>query len=329
MDTVLVAVILFVGFIIKRLLTTAINPYRFPKIAQWAKQGNYFNFDGHAVFYYDSHVRDRAASSKPTLLLLHGYPTSSIDWLDMRDQLEQRFHLIAPDYIGYGLSAKPVCFPYTINVQANMIEQLMKSLQLARFHILAHDVGVTIAQELLARQVSGRDYVIQTTVFLNGGLFPEMHRAFFMMKLLKTPVLGAIMQAIVPRKLFGMAINRVFGPSTQRTEQELDEITSLLFYNAPYNLVQQLQCYINERLTYRDRWVNALNDVQRLAKNPIRLRLINGPCDPISGKHLLERYREVVEQPDTCLLPADIGHYPNMEDPVNTLKYFFAFHDRL
>lgn len=327
MDVFLLVIILILGVIIKKLLTPSINPYRFPKIQNWAKQGRYFNFDGYPIFYYDSIVRDKYASSKPTLLLLHGYPTSSIDWLSMRDELEQRFHLIAPDYIGYGLSAKPVTFAYTIAAQATMIEQLMSSLKLERFHVMAHDVGVTVAQELLARQVDGRDYRVQSTVFLNGGLFPETHRPFIMMKMLKTPILGAIIQFLIPRVLFGRAFNRVFGPHTQRTAEELDEVTTLLFYNAPYNLLQQLQCYINERYQYRNRWVNALNEVQRRQSMP--LRLINGPFDPISGKHMVERYRELIDNPDTCVLSAQIGHYPNMEDPVHTLEYFFDFHKSL
>lgn len=329
MDIILILFIIFVAILIKKLLTPSINPYRFPKIHNWARQGKYFNFDGYPVFYYDSSSRDTSANSKPVLLLLHGYPTSSLDWLLMRDELEEKFHLIAPDFIGYGLSAKPVTFSYTISSQVNMIEELLNSLNINQFHILAHDVGDTIAQEFLARQIDGRSYVIHSTVLLNGGLFPEAHRPFIMMKLIKTPIIGAIIQSIFPRHSFGSGINRVFGPSTQRTQQELDEMTSLLFFNAPYNLLQQLQCYMNERAANRDRWVNAINQVQTLEKNSIRIRFIDGPCDPISGKHMLERYREIIRNPDTCLLPANIGHYPNLEDPQNTLKYFFDFHSNL
>ncbi|CAF1050723.1 unnamed protein product [Adineta steineri] len=322
-------IILILGILIKKLLTPAINPYRFPKIHNWAKQGKYFNFNGYPIFYYDSNIRDTTANSKPTLLLLHGYPTSSIDWLYMRDELEKRFHCIAPDYIGYGLSAKPVSFSYTIFSQVDMIEELMNSLQIKQFHIMAHDVGTTITQEFLARQIDNRKYIIQSTVFLNGGLFPESYRPFLSMKLLKTPIIGVILQNILPRALFSSALNRIFGPSTKRTQQELDEMIDLLFFNAPYNLLQQLQCYINERSINRDRWVDAINKVQTLMKNPIPIRLINGPYDPISGKHIVDRYREIITNPDTCLLNADIGHYVNLEDPENTLKYFFNFHDTI
>ncbi|CAF1575633.1 unnamed protein product [Adineta ricciae] len=329
MDVFLIAIILIFIILLKKLFTPAVNPYRYPKIRNWAQQGKYFNSNGYPIFYYDSAVRDKSASRKPTLLLLHGYPTSSLDWLFMRDELEQQFRIIAPDYIGYGLSAKPVSFSYTISAQVDMIEQLLSSLGLYEFHIIAHDVGDTVAQEFLARQCDRRQYIIQSTIFLNGGLFPETHRPFFMMKMLKTPIVGVILQFIIPRTLFGSAINRVFGPSTQRSQQELDEITNLLFYNAPYNLLQQLQCYINERVRNRDRWVNAMNTVQTFKTNPIRIRLINGPIDPISGRHMVDRYREVIANPDTCLLNDNIGHYPNLEDPVNTLKYVFDFHNSI
>ena len=316
--------LLFVAWVIKKLLAPSINPYHSPNIYQWARQGKYYNFNGYPVFYYDSSLRDSEAQKKPTLLLLHGYPTSSIDWIEMRTQLEEKFHLIAPDYLGYGLSAKPVTFNYTIASQVRMIEQLLDSLGFTRFHLLAHDVGVTIAQELLAHQLEQKTSKIQSIVFLNGGLFPEAHRPFLMMKLVKTPIIGVIIQTLVPRSFFGRAFNRVFGPQTKRTSTQLNEVTELLFYNAPYNLLQQLQCYINERVQFRDRWVNAINEVSQNRSIPIRL--INGPADPISGKHMVDRYREVIANPDTCLLPAHIGHYPNLEDPTGTLEYFFDFH---
>jgi pimeloyl-ACP methyl ester carboxylesterase len=75
--------------------------------------------------------------------------------------------------------------------------------------------------------------------------------------------------------------------------------------------------------------VNAINQVQTLDKDSIPIRIINGPFDPISGKHMVDRYREIIKNPDAHLLAANIGHYPNLEDPENTLKYFFDFHNSL
>jgi hypothetical protein len=44
---------------------------------------------------------------------------------------------------------------------------------------------------------------------------------------------------------------------------------------------------------------------------------------------MVDRYREIINNPDTCLLNDDIGHYPNLEDPENTLKHFFDFHNTI
>lgn len=313
--------------LVRKLIQPRINPYRFGLIQAWSKAGGFHNYNGYPVFYYDSIRFDHECQSKSILVLLHGYPTSSIDWYYVRRDLEKRFRLIAPDYLGYGLSAKPIDFPYTIKEQVNMLEELFESLNIERYDIMAHDVGVSVAQELLARQVEQNQRRIRSVVLLNGGLFPESHRPFFTMKLLKIPILGACLQNFVPKSVFGKTFNRVFGLKTKCSQTKLDEITDLLFYNAPYDLLQRLQCYLNERNTHRVRWTNALNDVQ--TRCGTRLRMINGPYDPISGRHMYERYCKIVAQPDACLLPDHIGHYPHIEDPQGTLKYFFEFHDQL
>ena len=80
--------------------------------------------------------------------------------------------------------------------------------------------------------------------------------------------------------------------------------------------------YMPERIAHRERWVGALQQ----SKAP--LRVINGPDDPISGAHMVARYRELVPNPDTVSLPG-IGHYPQTEDPAGVLKALFEFHQRI
>jgi hypothetical protein len=58
------------------------------------------------------------------------------------------------------------------------------------------------------------------------------------------------------------------------------------------------------------------------------LRVIDGEVDPISGAHMVERYRQLIADADTVLLPG-IGHYPQIEAPVQVLKHYLAFRDRL
>lgn len=76
--------------------------------------------------------------------------------------------------------------------------------------------------------------------------------------------------------------------------------------------------YMAERKRYRARWVGALQQAA------IPIRLINGAFDPISGRHMTERYRELIPNPDVILLE-QIGHYPQTEAPALVLKHYLAF----
>jgi pimeloyl-ACP methyl ester carboxylesterase len=68
--------------------------------------------------------------------------------------------------------------------------------------------------------------------------------------------------------------------------------------------------------------------VGALQKTRVPLRVVNGPQDPVSGAHMVERYRELVPDPDTVLLPG-VGHYPQVEDADGVVRAFLDFHVRL
>jgi pimeloyl-ACP methyl ester carboxylesterase len=78
--------------------------------------------------------------------------------------------------------------------------------------------------------------------------------------------------------------------------------------------------YIPERSQYRERWVGALQNTT------IPVRFICGLEDPISGRHMAERYRELVKKPDVVELEG-VGHYPQLEAPDLVLTHFLALHN--
>ena len=75
---------------------------------------------------------------------------------------------------------------------------------------------------------------------------------------------------------------------------------------------------MQERKTYRNRWLEALQE------STIPIRLINGLADPISGEHMVKRYRQLIPNPDVVELP-QIGHFPLVEAPIDVVKHFLAF----
>jgi len=285
----------------------------------WRRVGQTFRFRGHDVFY-----RDEGAG--PVLLCIHGYPTASWDWHRVWDGLRGRFRLVAPDMLGFGFSAKPRPHRYTIDEQASLHEALLAHLAIPEAHLLAHDYGDTVAQELLARDLDRRrgggdgGPVLLSCVLLNGGLFPEQHRPVVMQRLLASP-LGGLIVRFANEGTFRRTFPRVFGPDTQPTDDELSQAFQLLAQGDGVRIMHRLIHYMAERRTHRDRWVGALVDT------PVPRRLIHGRADPVSGRHAAERYRELVPDPDVVLLPG-IGHYPQLEAPQQTLEAVLSFHDR-
>jgi pimeloyl-ACP methyl ester carboxylesterase len=183
-------------------------------------------------------------------------------------------------------------------------------------HVLAHDYGDSVAQELMARH-SENSFAMASCVFLNGGLFPETHRALWVQKLLLSPV-GWLVGRTFDRCSLDRDFSRIFGPKTRPSESELDDFWSLISSNRGHHIMYRLISYIPERLVRRERWVQAMQSSQ------VPMRFINGASDPVSGEHMVERYRELIADPDTVSIP-DIGRYPHTEAPALVLRHYQRF----
>jgi pimeloyl-ACP methyl ester carboxylesterase len=145
-------------------------------VKQWLSSGNHFTFKGHSIYYRQSLKR-----GKPAVLLIHGFPTSSYDFAPIWGELAKIYTVITADMIGFGFSAKPLPHDYSIIEQADLFKALLKQLKVKEYHVLAHDYGVSVAQELLARQVGKKKPVLSVS-FLNGGLYPEFHKPLLIQK---------------------------------------------------------------------------------------------------------------------------------------------------
>jgi pimeloyl-ACP methyl ester carboxylesterase len=281
----------------------------------WQALGLAFPYHEHQIFL-------RTEGKGPDLLLIHGFPTSSWDWHRVWQDLISRFRVIAPDMIGFGFSDKPRDYAYSIMDQAELHETILQRLQIKKVQILCHDYGVTVTQELLARQNEGQlGFQIESIVFLNGGLFPETHRPRLIQKLLNSAI-GPYLSPLLGRSGFARTFNNILGPNTQASDSELDEFWALLCHKGGNRILHKLIRYMPERVKHRERWVGALQHTK------IPMRVINGPEDPVSGRHMTERYKALITNPDVVYLEG-IGHYPQVENPAGVIKAAQAFWERL
>jgi hypothetical protein len=128
-----------------------------PRADDWRSRGGYFTWrpaegDASAVEIFHVEIGDPGA---PVLLLIHGWPTSSIDWFDVADQLSARFRICALDFPGYGFSDKPQGWGYSLTRDEDLIEFYVSEVIGADAGVVvAHDRGDSVA--LPCRPLRGR-----------------------------------------------------------------------------------------------------------------------------------------------------------------------------
>lgn len=298
-------------------------------LAAWRADAHGFRHRGHSIFFRD---HARVPGARRALVLIHGFPTASWDWHLLWPALAERFdRVVAADMIGYGFSDKPRGYAYSIFDQADLHEALLAQLGIDEAHVLAHDYGDTVAQELLARHVqrheggdlpgphaAARGPRLLSAALLNGGLFPEVHRPRPIQKALLGP-LGPLLSRLSNRRSFGKSFAEIFGASTQPAAAELDAFWQLLQHNGGRHIQHRMIRYIPERAANRARWVGALQCTQ------VPLLFVNGPDDPVSGAHMAARWRELLPRAPVVELPG-IGHYPQVEAPARVLDALMTFH---
>jgi pimeloyl-ACP methyl ester carboxylesterase len=291
-----------------------------PELRAWRDGGDWIVAGAHRIFV-------RRGGSGPPLLLIHGFPTSSLDWAPIWPALCAHFDVAAFDLLGFGLSSKPRGHRYTLDEQADLAIAVARHCGWRELFVLAHNYGDTVAQELLARQLGGAADAaprIARLCFLNGGLFPETHRARPIQRLLASP-LGPWLVRTMRRSSFGRSLNAIFAPAHPLSEAQIDAYWALLRHEDGIGAIPSLLAYMAERRARRARWVGALQagGTSDGAGN-VPLRLICGALDPVSGVHLAQRYRALVPDADVVLLE-DVGHYPQLEAPERTAAAAIAF----
>jgi pimeloyl-ACP methyl ester carboxylesterase len=280
---------------------------RYPTFAAWEAAGEWIAWrdaggTARRIWVF------RRPGSGPHVTLLHGFPTQAFDWAAVADRLGG-CDLLAFDFLGFGSSDKPAAHDYSLHEQADLAVAVWAHAGVTRTAMVAHDYAVSVAQELLARRAERRLAVeLAAAVFLNGGLYPDLHRPLPVQTALLDPEQGPRISALVSEEALVAGLRATFGERRMPSDAAFHEMWNGIARQDGHRLGHRLIHYMRDRAVHAARWTTALEqtDVPR--------RFVWGMLDPVSGAHVVPRLRQrLPDCPLVCL--DDAGHWPAIEAP--------------
>jgi pimeloyl-ACP methyl ester carboxylesterase len=282
------------------------------RIEAWRLKGRQEEFRGQSIHTFSQD------GEGPLLVLLHGFPTSSFDWRETIRLLPNR-KVLAFDFLGFGLSDKPRDHNYTLSWQADLTEELVD-----RFggggpaYVCAHDLGTSVATELLARDLAGElGFELGGMMIFNGAILVEKANPTLAQKLLRGPF-GPLAARFANEAFFRRQFASIFSEAHPVSDRDVADNWALMCFNDGNRLGHKLVSYMEERAIYADRWHGA---IQRW---PGDLKLAWGLQDPVAVPEVLDGLLDL--RPDlTALRFEDLGHYPQVEDPARFVGVLEGF----
>jgi pimeloyl-ACP methyl ester carboxylesterase len=276
---------------------------------EWEGRGRRRAVGGHELFVVDIPAADD--QDKPPALLVHGYPTSSMDWAHVVDPLAATRRVVALDLLGFGLSDKPDQ-PYSLFEQADLVEAVAADAGLGDVLLVTHDMGDSVGGELLARELDGAlGFHVVRRVVTNGSIYLGLaHLTPGQLAMLEMPD-EMLPEGLGPDRDALIATLSVLMGETHReaAADHLGELVDLIRRDDGHRLLVRINRYLNERKEFEGRWTGAIE------RHPAPLGIIWGEDDPIAVVAMAHKLAEANGAADLRVLPG-VGHFPMVEAPA-------------
>jgi pimeloyl-ACP methyl ester carboxylesterase len=272
------------------------------RVAEWRERGRDEEVSGRRI-----HLFDRGGPG-PLLLFLHGFPSSAYDWRALLE-LEPEHAVLAPDFLGFGLSEKPRDHDYTLHWQADMVEELVRRrTEPGPVFVVAHDMGTSVATELMARDLEGSlDMEIAGILLLNGSMVQDAASPTLGQRLLRSAV-GPLFSRLSSERFFRQQFGSIFSPGHPLSAEEAEDQWALICADGGRTLAHKTIRYMEERFRHAERWHGALGNWRKA------LSLAWGMLDPVATENVLDAVLQLRPTAEVTRFE-DLGHYPQIEDP--------------
>lgn len=274
--------------------------------------------NGHSIFY-----REAGDPKNPTILLLHGYPSSSHTYRELIPLLSSRYHIIAPDYLGSGYSARPDAdqFNYTFDKLADYVTGLMQALKVTRYTIYMQDFGAPVGFRIVTRHPDRiRSLIIQNANAYLDGLTPPRQAFFRKAHEDRSPEHVAFLYSLVSKEAL---IDRQYLrdiPVERRDIMSPDSWThDLVFLQSKKDMQIQVQLFQDYQTN-----IDAYPAWQAtLRKHQFPTLIAWGKRDPAFIAAGAEAYLRDLPNAELHLL--DAGHFALEEKPTEIAQLILAF----
>jgi pimeloyl-ACP methyl ester carboxylesterase len=282
-------------------------------LQEWINQGKFIKANGYKIFVV---AKGKAKTKGHGVLIVHGFPGSSWDWSGVVPQVAERTRVVVPDMVGFGRSDKPQTGTfedhYSLFKQADMYEAVAKQEGLTEVMLVCHDMGQTVASELMKRQQEGTlPFKIRHAIVFDGSTLVNLVNLLPMQKkALNAPdTLGPDMSKEVVMKDLNDSFGKVFPASKETLSIMADQI---LFNDGDRVFNRQIR-YMKQRMEKLQRWQAGIINFN----GPVSM--FWGELDPVSVVKMAHAWKDMQPKIELHIWP-DVAHWPSIDVPDRVAK---------
>jgi pimeloyl-ACP methyl ester carboxylesterase len=290
---------------------------------EWRRRGGHFLWrpaqqDASPVEIFHVEMGDPGA---PVLLLIHGWPTSSIDFFEVAGRLSSRFRVCALDFPGYGFSDKPQGWGYGLSRDEELIEfYLAEVLGAEAGVVVAHDRGDSVALLHAARSADGRSAMrMEHLVLSNGNMFLPLSNLTAAQRRILDPASGPQIAAALTASALaeGMGAS-TFTPPRKAGDLEVEAMAATFGHDNGVKVLHETIQYLVDRSKDEQTWLT------ELARAPFPVTVIWGLCDTVSpprvASYVWNQYLMLKPGGNRLYFIPDANHYLQADRPDAFVK---------
>jgi pimeloyl-ACP methyl ester carboxylesterase len=270
----------------------------------WRRRGRFVTLaEGHRIFALQE-------GAGPDLVLVHGFPSTSHDFAAALPFLTPRFRVTTWDHLGFGFSDKPAAgdVSYSLLDQGRRAGEIVAALGVERARVVGHDMGLTIAVEMLCRHEAGTlGFGMDALVLCNGSHLVELANITALQQAIMTDEGAAAFARSFDPERFARGLGFVWADASRTPAVDIRAIAYWLALDGGLDVVGRIARYNIERTRYADRWRPIL------ARTDVSIDVVWGDRDPIAVLEIGRRLAEMSGGP--LIVLEGVGHYPQMEAP--------------